>query len=54
MIKKIWLIFISAFICVSCSASIISPGNNGGNSNSGTEGGNEGGTEIPDIPLTPI
>ena len=64
MIKKILLIFMSVLIFVSCSATVMSPGNNGSNSGSGTEegggtsgdGGNEGGggTEIPDIPWTDI
>lgn len=66
MIKKILLIFMSVLIFVSCSATVLSPGNNGSNSGSGTEeggdggsggdGGNEGGggTEIPDIPWTDI
>lgn len=55
MIKKILLIFISALIFVSCSASVISPSNNGGNSGSGTEDGGSEGTPWVDIepPLMP-
>uniref|UniRef100_UPI003F4C204E leucine-rich repeat domain-containing protein n=1 Tax=Brachyspira catarrhinii TaxID=2528966 RepID=UPI003F4C204E len=52
MKKKYILILISVLVFVSCSATVISPGNNGSNSGSGTEeGGNEGGgTEKPDYP----
>ena len=57
MIKKILLIFMLVLILASCSATVISPSDNGGNNDNGIEdgtGGDGGGTEIPDIPLTPI
>ncbi|AEM21377.1 hypothetical protein Bint_0748 [Brachyspira intermedia PWS/A] len=60
MIKKFLLIFISALILVSCSASVISPSNNGNNSGNGTEeggdggsGGDGGGTDIPWTEIEP-
>ena len=57
MIKKILLIFISVLVFVSCSATVMSPGNNGSNSGSGTEEGGDGGNEGgggTDIPWTEI
>ncbi|MEI0557720.1 leucine-rich repeat domain-containing protein [Brachyspira intermedia] len=52
MIKKILLIFMSVLVFVSCSATVMSPGNNGSNSGSGTEEGG-GGTDIPWTEIEP-